>query len=345
MIGVVNEAATSSAGLSIAKNSVSVDSGKDTSSGSALTEKLISDVAVAEKDTSSTSPSTANPITAGTVAVNVQSMVFGNLNDNSGTGVAFTRNPNTGANERFGDFLVNAQGEDVVAGLAQTQPLSEMSDHFPEQAAELEQIMVRLEEHYLDMCDIEFTIEDGNLYMLQTRIGKRNSKAAVAIAFDFFEEGKIDRSTAIQRIEEANSKGGPEPAQVVEVADTDITLGTATPASPGVVQGRVVFNSPDAVAAKANGEDVILVREETSPDDIDGMHAAIGILTKVGGLVSHAAVVARAWEKPCVVGFSDMRLIEDDEEQVVEVTVGEHTITNTSIIRIDGATGIVTLTS
>lgn len=277
-------------------------------------------------------------------AVNVQSMVFGNLNDNSGTGVAFTRNPNTGANERFGDFLVNAQGEDVVAGLAQTQPLSEMSTRFPEQAEELENIMVRLEEHYLDMCDIEFTIEDGKLYMLQTRTGKRNSKAAVAIAFDFFEEGKIDRPTAIQRIEEANSKGGPAPAQAVEVADTDITLGTATPASPGVVQGRVVFNSPDAVAAKANGEDVILVREETSPDDIDGMHAAIGILTKVGGLVSHAAVVARAWEKPCVVGFADMRLNEVGED-VVSITVGEHTLDNTNTIRIDGATGIVTLIS
>lgn len=278
-------------------------------------------------------------------AVNVQSMVFGNLNDNSGTGVAFTRNPNNGANERFGDFLVNAQGEDVVAGLATTLPLSDMGKHFPEQAQELEEIMVRLEDYFTDMCDIEFTIEDGKLFMLQTRVGKRNSKASVAIAIDMLSEGRISRDVAIQRIDTAKSKGGPV-AQVITEASSDKVLGSGTPASPGTVQGRVVFTSDEAVAAKAAGEDVILVREETSPDDIDGMHAAIGILTQVGGLVSHAAVVARAWEKPCVVGFG-MSISEDSKNNssFVPSSTEGITVTNQNVIRIDGATGAVTLIS
>lgn len=282
-------------------------------------------------------------------AVNVQSMVFGNLNDNSGTGVAFTRNPNDGSAERFGDFLINAQGEDVVAGLATTLPLSSMGEHFPEQAAELEEIMVRLEDYFTDMCDIEFTIEDGKLFMLQTRVGKRNSKASVAIAIDMLSEGRISRDVAIQRIDTAKAKGGAAPAQVIVEATSDTKLGNGTPASPGTVQGRVVFTSEAAVEAKAKGEDVILVREETSPDDIDGMHAAIGILTQVGGLVSHAAVVARAWEKPCVVGFpmtiSATGKATDDKHVFQPTSDSTIKVTNTNVIRIDGATGAVTLIS
>ena len=276
-------------------------------------------------------------------AVNVQAMVFGNLNNNSGTGVAFTRNPNTGADERYGDFLRNAQGEDVVAGVRKTQPLSEMKEVFNAQALELEGIMIRLEQHYADMCDIEFTIEDGKLWMLQTRVGKRNSKAAITIALDFLQEGKIDRPKAEERIFAAMEKGAPVAAQT-ESTDEKVLVGQGSAASPGIVFGKAVFTAEQAVAAKEAGEDCILIRHETSPDDIDGMAAAVGILTAQGGLVSHAAVVARAWEKPCVVG-ADNLTVWDNKARFGEANNPIAEITDESIVQINGATGEIHLLS
>ena len=271
-------------------------------------------------------------------AVNVQAMVFGNLNSNSGTGVAFTRNPNTGADERFGDFLVNAQGEDVVAGVRATRPLAEMKDAFPTLAMELEGHMITLENHYQDMCDIEFTIEDGKLWMLQTRIGKRNPRAGIGIALDFLAEGKINRPQAEERIYAVVDNAAPAAEAPPELQEDMVlqTLGQGSAASPGIVEGEAYFTSTTAKQAAIAGKKVILIRTETSPDDIDGMAAAEGILTAKGGLVSHAAVVARAWGKPCVVGMSSMTVYENH----ASFTDG-HEVVQGDTIRIDGATGEV----
>ncbi len=275
-------------------------------------------------------------------AVNIQTMVFGNMNDKSGTGVAFTRNPNTGINERFGDFLVNAQGEDVVAGVAETHPLNEMKEIFPAQAEELEDIMCRLENHYCDMCDIEFTIEDDKLYILQTRTGKRNRQAAVAIAIDFLTEQKITKEDALSRINQALANTLPPPVFTESSGDKSSLLAVGVPASSGKAEGKIYFSSGEAVKASNSGENVILVRQETSPNDIDGMEAANGILTIVGGLVSHAAVVARAWEKPCVVGFKE-GIITGSEQKFLSIQGTNTILPQGATIQINGDTGEVYL--
>jgi len=251
-------------------------------------------------------------------AVNVQSMVFGNMGENSATGVAFTRNPGTGENQFYGEYLINAQGEDVVAGIRTPAPINEYSRHeHGEQLDTLEQVMPkvykqlydiqrRLEKHYRDMQDIEFTIQDGTLYMLQCRIGKRNGAAAVRMATDMVKEKLIDAETAIMRV---------APTQLVELllpmldplAELAVTpIAKGLPAGPGGAVGRVVFNSEKAVEWTSRGEKIILVREETSPEDVDGMHKAQAILTSKGGMTSHAALVARGWGKCCIVGCSDI---------------------------------------
>ncbi len=257
-------------------------------------------------------------------AVNVQAMVFGNMGDDSCTGVAFTRNPGNGENKFYGEYLVNAQGEDVVAGIRTPAPINEysknaQSKHFkaldklmPELYKELFEYQKRLERHYRDMQDIEFTIEKGKLYMLQCRVGKRNGVAAVRMATEMFGEKLIDIKTAIMRV---------GPNQLVELLlpmlDPKVELTTkpiakGLPAGPGGARGRVVFSSHDAVEWAKKGEKVILVREETSPEDVDGMHKSQAILTTKGGMTSHAALVARGWGKCCIVGCGD---IEIDHEK------------------------------
>ncbi|OLP58620.1 pyruvate, phosphate dikinase [Xaviernesmea oryzae] len=251
-------------------------------------------------------------------AVNVQAMVFGNLGNSSATGVAFTRNPSTGENRLFGEFLVNAQGEDVVAGIRTPQNITEaqriasgsekpsLEKLMPEAFAELSAICHRLEAHYRDMQDIEFTIERGRLWMLQTRTGKRTAKAALKIAVDMAQERLISRDDAVARI---------DPASLDQVLHTTIdpqarrtVIGSGLPASPGAATGEIVFSSEDAVRAQKEGRDVILVRVETSPEDIHGMSAAVGILTTRGGMTSHAAVVARGMGLPCVTGAGNLRV-------------------------------------
>lgn len=264
-------------------------------------------------------------------AVNVQRMVFGNMNDNSGTGVAFTRDPNTGENVRFGDFLINAQGEDVVDGSHVTTPLADMGNVFPEQAKQLESIMSGLESEFRDMCDIEFTIEDGKLWMLQTRTGKRCKKAALRIAVEMATEGLISPEVAVERIE---ASGVGSAATVADSGRSYSLAGSGTGACPGIVEGQAYFNSEDAVLHAGNGP-VILIRTETSPDDVKGMAVSAGILTATGGLVSHAAVVARGWEKPCVVGCGDLTV------DYKSATVGMKRINQGDWVKIDGTTGEV----
>lgn len=235
-------------------------------------------------------------------AVNVQSMVFGNSGDDSGTGVAFTRSPANGDNELFGEYLENAQGEDVVAGIRTPHPLFEMEKAFPEVYVQFAKVAKTLENHYKDMQDVEFTIEDRKLYMLQTRSGKRTAEAAVKIAVDLVNEGLIDKETALMRIEpdQINQLLHPtfDPAELAKV--TPVAKGL--PASPGAATGEIYFTAEDAAKAGAEGKKVILVREETSPEDLAGMAAAEGILTARGGMTSHAAVVARGMGKCCVAG-------------------------------------------
>lgn len=265
-------------------------------------------------------------------AVNVQLMVFGNRDSRSGTGVGFTRNPSTGAREPFGDFLVNAQGEDVVAGIRTTEPLDAMRTRFPDSYRELLRIFGVLEEHYLDMCDTEFTIESGKLWMLQTRTGKRSGRAALKMAVDMTEDLGISRHEAVRRISWTHV------GQVLHPQfepSPHVALATGLGASPGAAVGRCHFSSQSAVKAASRGEKVILVRAETSPEDIDGMLAAEGILTAKGGLVSHAAVVARGWGKPAVVGLESMVLTE------TTVTLNGSSIREGEWLSIDGSTGEV----
>jgi pyruvate,orthophosphate dikinase len=269
-------------------------------------------------------------------AVNVQTMVFGNRDDNSGTGVGFTRDPATGAKGSYGDFLFNAQGEDVVAGIRNTLPLSALKDRFPKIDRELHAIFDRLERHYRDMCDTEFTIEQGKLWMLQTRVGKRTGAAALRMAVDMTRDRaiKLTREEALLRITEDHLDQVLHP-QFADDSAPVIASGLA--ASPGAAVGRVYLTADDAAAAAERGERVILVRTETSPEDVHGMIVAEGILTSRGGLVSHAAVVARGWGKPAVVGAEALRIGADS------FTAGGTTVHRGDLISIDGSTGRVVL--
>ena len=269
-------------------------------------------------------------------AVNVQAMVFGNRDDTSGTGVGFTRDPATGAKGEYGDFLVNAQGEDVVAGIRNTEPLSALKDEFPKIHKELLAIFARLEAHYRDMCDTEFTIEQGKLWMLQTRVGKRTGRAALRMAVDMVGERtiKLSKAEALERIT------GEHLEQVLHPQFSGTghkVLATGLSASPGAAVGRVYLTADGAQEAAARGEKVVLVRSETSPEDVHGMLAAEGILTARGGLVSHAAVVARGWGKPAVVGAEVLRISSDSFS--VDGTV----VNEGDWISVDGTNGTVML--
>ncbi|WP_041595818.1 pyruvate, phosphate dikinase [Halanaerobium hydrogeniformans] len=251
-------------------------------------------------------------------AVNVQTMVFGNIGENSGTGVAFTRNPATGENKVFGEFLLNAQGEDVVAGIRTPKDISELKRLMPEVYEEFVELTETLEEHYKDMQDIEFTIQEGDLYVLQTRTGKRTADAAVNIAVDMEEEGLIDKETAILRVDPEDISQLLHPNFKKDELEKADKLAQGLAASPGAATGKVYFTSEDAVDAAEAGEDVILVRKETSPEDIEGMVKAEGILTSRGGMTSHAAVVARGMGKCCVAGVGDIRVDEDAKKFYVD---------------------------
>ncbi len=270
-------------------------------------------------------------------AVNVQEMVFGNMGDTSGTGVAFTRNPSTGEKKLYGEFLVNAQGEDVVAGIRTPKPISELEQVMPEVYKQFTDIATKLENHYRDMQDMEFTIENGKLFMLQTRNGKRTASAAIKIACDLVREGMIDKNKALLYVD-------PQQLDALLHATFDPAALKATkpvanglPASPGAASGKVCFTPEKAVEEYGKGNPTILVRLETSPEDIEGMNAAEGILTARGGMTSHAAVVARGMGKSCVVGCKDMNLNEEDDF----FTIAGITVKEGDIISIDGSTGNV----
>jgi pyruvate,orthophosphate dikinase len=269
-------------------------------------------------------------------AVNVQTMVFGNRDDNSGTGVGFTRDPATGARGSYGDFLINAQGEDVVAGIRNTLPLSALKDRFPKIYKEIHTIFDRLEKHYQDMCDTEFTIEQGKLWMLQTRVGKRTGVAALRMAVDMTKKGDlgISRDEALMRVTAEHLDQVLHP-QFANKNATVLTKGLA--ASPGAAVGKVYFTADAAADAADRGDKVILVRSETSPEDVHGMIVSEGILTARGGLVSHAAVVARGWGKPAVVGAESIRI------SGTSFTVAGTTVSEGDVISIDGTTGEVVL--
>jgi pyruvate,orthophosphate dikinase len=272
-------------------------------------------------------------------AVNVQSMVYGNMGDTSGTGVAFTRNPATGENKMYGEFLMNAQGEDVVAGIRTPKSITELEEVMPEVFEEFRKVTDILESHYRDMQDIEFTIEKGKLFMLQTRNGKRTTQAAINIAVDMVNEGKITKDEAILRIEPNQLNQLLHPAFDVKKLAESKVLAKGLPASPGAASGKIYFHADDVVEAKARGEKAILVRQETSPEDIEGMIMAEGILTARGGMTSHAAVVARGMGKCCVAGCSDVRV---DEEQKI-MRANSLTLREGDLISLDGSSGTVYL--
>ena len=280
-------------------------------------------------------------------AVNVQTMVFGNMGESSATGVAFTRNPATGEDKFFGEWLVNAQGEDVVAGLRTPNPLNEetktegtknlpsLESSMPEIYSELKEIRGRLEKHYNDMQDIEFTIQEGKLWMLQTRVGKRNGSAAIKMAVDMKKEGMIDKKTALLRVKPEQLDELLHPMLDSESEKSAPLLGKGLPAGPGGASGRAVFTADDAEQWHKNGEKVILIREETSPEDVHGMHAAEAILTAKGGMTSHAALVARGWGKCCIVGCSELQI----DVSKKEVVIGENTISEGDWITMNGTEG------
>ncbi len=270
-------------------------------------------------------------------AVNVQTMVFGNMGDDSGTGVGFTRNPSTGENKLYGEFLINAQGEDVVAGIRTPLPVSEMRRWNRQAYQQLLQIKETLENHYRDMQDIEFTIERGKLYMLQTRTGKRTAQAAVRIACEMVDEGLIDEKTAVLRVPPGDLVQLLLPSFDPAAKKKADLLTTGLPASPGAAVGKLAFTADEAVKRAAAGEDVILVRKETSPEDVEGMHSAVGILTSTGGMTSHAAVVARGWGRCCVVGAGEIQI----DERRRQITVRGKKLTYKDTISIDGSTGEV----
>jgi pyruvate,orthophosphate dikinase len=274
-------------------------------------------------------------------AVNIQSMVFGNMGDDSGTGVAFTRNPSTGENKFYGEFLVNAQGEDVVAGIRTPLPVADMPKWNKNVHKQLLDIKDILEKHYRDVQDIEFTIERGTLFMLQTRTGKRTGAAAVKIACDLVKEGLIDEKTAVQRIPAGDltqlllPSFAPAAKAAAKKEGNILTVGL--PASPGAAVGKLAFTAAEAVERTQAGEKVLLVRKETNPEDIDGMHSAAGILTSTGGMTSHAAVVARGWGRCCVAGAGEIQI----DEKARKIKVHGKTYSHNDVLSIDGSTGEV----
>ena len=282
-------------------------------------------------------------------AVNVQAMVFGNMGETSATGVAFTRNPSTGAKELYGEFLINAQGEDVVAGIRTPQNITEvariaagsdkpsMETALPEVYRQFIEVAATLEKHYRDMQDLEFTVERGKLWMLQTRNGKRTAKASLRIAVELANEGVLTREEAVSRVEPASLDQLLHPT--IDPKAERRVLATGLPASPGAAQGEIVFNSDEAEAMKAAGHKVILVRVETSPEDIHGMHAAEGILTTRGGMTSHAAVVARGMGKPCVSGAGSLRV----DYAAQTMSIAGKVLKKGDVVTIDGSTGQVLL--
>ena len=280
-------------------------------------------------------------------AVNVQTMVFGNMGDDSATGVAFTRNPATGENIFFGEWLANAQGEDVVAGLRTPNPLNEdtktedtkdfpsLESSMPKIYSQLAEIRETLEDHYSDMQDIEFTIQEGMLWMLQTRVGKRNGSAAIKMAVDMAQEGMIDKQTALMRVKPDQLDELLHPMLDSQAEQKAVLLAKGLPAGPGGATGRVVFTADDAETWHNNGDKVILIREETSPEDVHGMHAAEAVLTARGGMTSHAALVARGWGKCCIVGCSDLHI----NVQTKEVQIGNQLLREGDWITMNGALG------
>jgi len=270
-------------------------------------------------------------------AVNVQAMVFGNMGEGSGTGVAFTRDPNTGENVFYGDYLINAQGEDVVAGIRTPEPISKLDSEMPKVYKQLMDIRQTLEKHYTDMQDIEFTVQEGVLYMLQTRSGKRTGTAAVRIAVEMVKEGLIKEDVAVKRVAPDSLNHLLQPQLDPRSKVKPVAQGIA--ASPGGASGMVVLSADQAVehAAKHPNDPIMLVRKETSPEDVAGMHLAKGILTSTGGKASHAAVVARGWGKPCVVGCEAMKI--DEKNQTI--AIAGHTVKAGDFITIDGTTGNV----
>jgi pyruvate,orthophosphate dikinase len=273
-------------------------------------------------------------------AVIVQSMVFGNMGNNSGTGVVFTRDPSTGQKRLFGEFMLNAQGEDIVSGIRTPEPIDAMREKLPEIYDQLVRACMVLEAHFKDMQDIEFTIEKGRLYLLQTRSGKRTPQAAARIAFDMFKEGIITREEAVRTV-----RSIPKEELAIRQKDPNAKLQTLTkglPASPGIATGIAVFDSDDAERLKEEGKNVILVRPKTSPEDIRGIMAAEGVVTAKGGMTSHAAVITRGLAKPCVVGCEEIEV--DFEANKFRVKKGETEIASVAkgeVISIDGAEGIV----
>jgi len=268
-------------------------------------------------------------------AVNVQMMVFGNTGDTSGTGVAFTRNAATGENKLFGEFLINAQGEDVVAGIRTPMPISKLQEIMPDVYKQFFEVSERLEKHYRDMQDMEFTIEEGKLFMLQTRNGKRTAAAALKIAVDLVDEGMITEQEAVMRVEPKQLDSLLHPQFDADALKKAAVIGKGLPASPGAACGRVVFTAADAKAWSDKGEKVILVRLETSPEDIEGMDVSQGILTVRGGMTSHAAVVARGMGTCCVSGCGEIKI--DEENKLF--TLGGKTIKEGDYISLDGSTG------
>lgn len=272
-------------------------------------------------------------------AVNVQAMVFGNMGNTSGTGVAFTRNPSTGENGIYGEYLINAQGEDVVAGIRTPQPITKLQEDMPQAYQQFMEIAHKLENHYRDMQDMEFTIQEGKLYFLQTRSGKRTAPAALQIACDLVDEGMITPQEAVTRIEAKSLDQLLHPTFNKDALKAGKVIGSALPASPGAAAGKVYFTAEESKAAHEKGERVVLVRLETSPEDIEGMHAAEGILTVRGGMTSHAAVVARGMGTACVSGCGDIKI--DEEAKVF--SLGGETIHEGDYISLDGSTGKIYL--
>ena len=270
-------------------------------------------------------------------AVNVQTMVFGNMGETSGTGVAFSRNPATGENVLYGEYLMNAQGEDVVAGVRTPEPISHLQDLMPEVYKEFADTAETLEKHYKDMQDMEFTIQDGKLYLLQTRNGKRTAQAAVQVAVDMVEEGLVDEKEALLRVNPQDLDGLLHPTFTPDALDKAEALTKGLAASPGAAVGKIAFSAAEASKRAKEGEKVILVREETSPEDLEGMVSAVGILTARGGMTSHAAVVARGMGKCCVSGASDLHVNELEHT----VRVNGQILTGEDTISIDGSTGAI----
>ncbi|MDU2695312.1 MAG: pyruvate, phosphate dikinase, partial [Intestinibacter bartlettii] len=272
-------------------------------------------------------------------AVNVQSMVFGNMGDNSGTGVAFTRDPATGENKLLGEYLINAQGEDVVAGIRTPQKIATLENIMPDIYKQFVETADKLEKHYRDMQDIEFTIEKGKLFLLQTRNGKRTAKSAINVAVDLVNEGLITKEEAIMRVEPNQLDQLLHPKFEDKSLKEAKVLAKGLPASPGAASGKIYFTADDVVEASKDGTETILVRQETSPEDIEGMVSAQGILTARGGMTSHAAVVARGMGKCCVAGCGEIKV----SEVAKTIEVGDMVLKEGDYISLDGSTGVVYL--